>query len=75
MNTFIELTRVYQQGTTTKTQPILLNVALIGSVRPRNIPDEAERTTRTTLKVGGSYINVAQKYSEVLALIEGAISE
>lgn len=65
MATLIKLTRTYQSGNETKKQPVRINADQIVSVRPRNIADEATRVTRTTLKVGNGYINVAEKFSEV----------
>lgn len=66
MATFIKLTRTYTSGSETKKQPIRVNVDEIVSIRPRNIADEGKtKITRSTLKLAGQYINVAEKFSDV----------
>lgn len=75
MATFIKLTRTYQAGKETKTQPVVIDSERISSIRPRNVPEESERVTRTTLKVDGGYINVAEKFSDVCKLLENAGSD
>lgn len=73
MATFIKLTRTYKAGEQTKKQPINVNVDEIVSIRPRNIADEGTvKITRTTLKLTGQYINVAEKFSDVEKKLKAA---
>jgi len=73
MATFIKLTRTYKQGTETKKQPIRVNAEQVVTIRPRNLSDEGKtKITRSTLKVGNGYINVAEKFSDVEKKLKAA---
>ena len=70
MSDFISLTRIYKTKATgeMKTQPITVAVAAVSSVRPSNRLGYPEHRTTITL-IGGAEIDIAEKFSEVNALI------
>ena len=72
MTAFITLTRVYKVALTgeIKTQPVSINVLEIATVRPSNRLGKAVHRATVTL-TNGVEIETAEKYSEVLDVIEG----